>query len=332
MNFTQPPGAPLVLDEYSTTSLFGYKPDLGANVLFLVLFALISVVHIVQVFIYREWWVVILPIGTLAEMAGYIPRLLGRDEEKLLDQEKMRDIYVATMCLLIITPCLFAAVHFTTIGRISTLFPRKYVIIPPKYIMPLFVSIDVASLIVQGIGAGTAATAETDEDAVPGSHITVAGVAVQLFGYLVFMFCFLTFAWAVWKDPPTGIKRYKPILIATFVSSLCIILRSIFRLVEMGVGWTGEIARTEWCLFAFDSSFVWLGCAILNVWNPGRYLPKNFSWNYKPENDPDSPFYQGSSQEQDPESFTEKNDLPTKEFDGSNDNHSDEFYDAPQPK
>lgn len=74
-------------------------------------------------------------------------------------------------CLLIITPCLFAAVrrrlliqiHFTVIGRIATMFPRKYSLLRPILLVPVFVTIDVASLVVQGIGGSTAGSSDSEE-------------------------------------------------------------------------------------------------------------------------------------------------------------------------
>ena len=70
---------------------------------------------------------------------------------------------------------------------------------------------------------------------------------------------------------------------AVFFSSQLIILRSIFRLIEMGVGFDGVINHTEWCLYVFDGAFVFVAVAIMNVVNPMQYLPKDFSWKYNPD-------------------------------------------------
>ena len=320
------------LEDEADYNLYGYVPNYGPNILFLVLFALTTIAHFGQVLYYRQWWMLVMPVGTLAEVGGYIPRFIGHDNPR------KRDPYVATMALLIITPCLFAAVHFTVLGRICTLFPRKYSLVPPVMVMPFFVSVDIISIIVQGIGAGSAGSADTEDDAASGSHVTVGGVAVQLTGYIVFMLSFLIFAERVRRDPPTGIAHYKPLLMATFFSSLCIILRSIYRVIEMATGWTGSIATKEWCLFSFDASLVLIACVILNFWNPARYLPKHFSWKYNPEKDVNSPFYKGSRENPEDVEANGEGALSTSEKDKEkvpqNPEHEPEekFIDAPLAK
>lgn len=111
----------------------------------------------------------------------------------------------------------------------------------------------------------------------------MAGVAVQLAGYILFNFVFLTFWYRVRMNPPPIYEKYRLLMCAVFLSSLLIILRSIFRVIEMGVGWDGVINHTEWALYVFDGVLVFLSIVTLNVVNPMQYLPKNFSWKYNPD-------------------------------------------------
>lgn len=275
MNSIYPPK--IWLEKEADFNLYGYVPMIAPCIVMIVLFGILTVAHSIQTILYRQWWTVILPIGTLAEVGGYIPRLIGHSKTRL------RDPYVATMCLLIITPCLFAAVHFTILGRVATLFPRKYSAIRPIFVMPVFVTIDVVSLVIQGVGAGTAGGSDSASDAQIGSHIAVAGVAIQLFGYVMFMLLFLYFSYLQYRDPAPGIEQFKWLMIGVFCSSMLIILRSVYRVVELAMGFDGVINTTEWVLYAFDGAFVFVAVAILNIFHPGKYLPKDFSWKYNPE-------------------------------------------------
>lgn len=272
------------MEDRAPYSLYGYTPALSAAIIFTALFFASSLGHIAQVIMYRQWWLVILPIGTLAETAGHVMRIYGNHDDKL------RDPYVAMMCLLIITPCLFAAVHFATLGRIMTLFPARFSPVKPVYVTPFFVTVDIASLIIQGIGAGMSGTADSDSD--PdlhnGSMIVVAGVALQLAGYLVFDTLFVYFWYHVRKENFPLLRRYGTLMYGILASSLLIVLRSIYRVIEMAFGWDGVISSHEWALFVFDATFVWLAVVVLNGIHPGAYLPKQFSWKVQPHTDEES--------------------------------------------
>ncbi|WFC94370.1 hypothetical protein MBRA1_001000 [Malassezia brasiliensis] len=178
-----------------------------------------------------------------------------------------------------------AFVHFTSIGRIATLFPRKYSVVRPILLVPIFVTIDIASLVVQGVGAASAATAENEHDSHNGSMVVVGGVSVQLAGYLLFNMAFLSFWYRVRKDSPPLYLKLRSFMAAVFLSSLFIVLRSIYRVIEMAYGWDGAINTTEWAVYVFDGAFVLIAVVILNVYNPMQYLPKNFSWKFNPERD-----------------------------------------------
>ena len=147
------------MQDVADSSLYNYIPVLSAAIIFLSLFMVSSVAFIAQVIIYRQWWLAVLPIGTLAEVGGYITRIYAHDDYR----SRIRDPYVAMMCLLIITPCLFAAIHFATLGRIMTLFPARYSLVKPILVTPFFVTIDIASLVIQGVGAGMSGSADTSD-------------------------------------------------------------------------------------------------------------------------------------------------------------------------
>jgi len=56
------------------------------------------------------------------------------------------------------------------------MFGSEYSLVKPKYIVPVFVSVDVISLIIQGAGSGIAAVAEIDgKDTTSGGNIVVGG-------------------------------------------------------------------------------------------------------------------------------------------------------------
>lgn len=269
------------LADVAPTSLYGYQPKLAPAGIFVALFGILFIAHSIQLVYYRQWWVLLMPLGALAECGGYIARIYGHTHDRL------RDPYVAMEVLLVVTPVLFAAVHFTSIGRVATLFPRRYSIIRPIFVMPLFVTVDVISLVVQAVGSAMAGTSDTADDAQSGSNVVVAGVAVQLFGYLIFDLVFASFWWRVRKDRPPLLQKYESFMLAVFLSSMCVVLRSIYRVAEMAVGWDGVINTTEWCLYSFDGAFVVLAVFILNVYPVGKYLPKKFNWKYNPEVDGD---------------------------------------------
>ena len=66
----------ILLTDRAEFPLYGYVPNLAAAIVFIVLFAVTSAAHFAQVLIHRQWWMIIMVIGTLAEMCGYIMYVL----------------------------------------------------------------------------------------------------------------------------------------------------------------------------------------------------------------------------------------------------------------
>lgn len=205
-------------------------------------------------------------------------------------------------CLLIITPCLFAAVRPNSTHRSDPLhIDRSHCnIVPPQVFRgsahPCDACLRHDRCRIFGCAGrrcrfrGNSREREgtrsrSFQDSRDGSNIVVGGVAVQLAGYLLFDLVFLSFWYRVLKDKPPLYHKLKPFMIAVLLSSIFIVLRSIYRVIEMAYGWDGKINTTEWAVYVFDGVFVLIAVVILNVYNPMHYLPKKFSWKFKPERD-----------------------------------------------
>ena len=61
----------MLLEDRSTYPLYGYFPNVAAAVVFVVMFGLTSAVHFAQLLYYRQWWMLVMLVGTLAELGGY---------------------------------------------------------------------------------------------------------------------------------------------------------------------------------------------------------------------------------------------------------------------
>lgn len=264
-------------------SPYGYLPILSAPLLFTILYTLSAVWHFGQNIKYRQWWLLVLTFGCLFEAAGNACRVYGHYKPF------NSDVYTAMQTILVITPALFAAIDFAILGRLATLFPPRYSLVNPKWIVPFFVALDVSSIAIQGGGSGVAAGAQSErKDTTMGGNIVVVGLAIQLLGYILFNVLLFVFVRRCARDPPSAElwnKRTKTFIAATALSSAFIFLRSLYRLIEMCVGWEGVIARTEWTFYAFDAAMVTIAVYIFNFFNPAAYLPSDFSWSRRDSHD-----------------------------------------------
>lgn len=241
-------------------------------------YALLALVHLGLTVWTRQWWLIVLAIGAGLETAGNALRIHGHYSSVDVNP------YIAMQVLVVVTPAFFAAIHFAILGKVLILFGKKYSVVSPKWIIPFFVTLDVASLAVQGAGSGIAATNEIDNrDPRGGANIVVGGLAVQLLGYVIFDILALLFArkafsssYTAANQAPTHFwtRRTKIAVIMAFISALLVLLRSCFRTAEMINGWIGPIAQKEWLYYAFDATPVTLAVLLLAIWHPGFYLPR----------------------------------------------------------
>ena len=149
----------------------------------------------------------------------------------------------------------------------------------------IFIPCDIASLLLQAAGGGLASAAShKDESVTTGDNILVAGLAFQVLTLLIFMCLAVDFANRTVKRmrelgehealDPTHAKlraspKFRAFLGALSLATICIFTRSVFRVVELGEGWTGHLIRDQKLFIALEGAMVVLAVLALNVFHPG---------------------------------------------------------------
>lgn len=272
------------LDRIAKYGPYGYAPNLGGAIFFCIVYGISAVILCGMAIRYRRWWMLAtLGFGAALECAGNAIRIGGHFSPDNVNA------YIAQQVILVLTPAFFAAAHFTILSKLGELFGDQYIKpVRSSWMIPFFVVLDVASLAVQGGGSGQAATAEINGDQ-PSTinnygYIVSGGLGIQLAGYLAFNIVFFLFVYRTNADPPSQHTerasaqywngRMKIFLAAVWCSALLVLLRSVFRTVEMSLGWIGTVATTEWFYLVFDATFVTLAILIFVAVPPPLYMPR----------------------------------------------------------
>lgn len=129
---------------------YRYTPSLGAAILFIVLFILITALHAWQMFRTRTWYFIPFVIGGIFEFVGYIGRALSSQETP----NYTLGPYIIQALLLLVAPALLAASIYMELGRIILVTDGEcHSFIRKRWLTKVFVCGDVFSFAVQGAGA-----------------------------------------------------------------------------------------------------------------------------------------------------------------------------------
>lgn len=103
-----------------------------------------------------------------------------------------------------------------------------------------------------------------NESAQGGTNVMLAGLGFQVFTLVLFMGLCGEYAWRVNQRIKSGVgldpvhaklrnsKRFKGFLCALALSTTCILIRSVFRVIEMAQGWEGDLAGDETLFFILE--------------------------------------------------------------------------------
>ncbi|KAJ7065674.1 RTA1 like protein-domain-containing protein [Mycena amicta] len=273
----------------NSESQYGYEPSEAIAILFIVLFGISTALHVGQAVYFRTWW--LLPTAVLCgvgELIGWGARLWSAISPEADTPFTMQ------ISATIIAPTPLLAASFIIFSRVVQQLGVSYSVLSVRLYAWIFVSCDVVALVIQGLGGGLASAADTLEGANRGANIMLGGIGFQfmiivIFSLLVTDFLIRYLRDAPWRSTPSSSSseststlpiatrgtltiRTKTILSALCFSTLVLFIRSVYRIIELGVGWNGRIIHTQVYFNVLDGGMVVLAIFTWNFVHPGVFL------------------------------------------------------------
>lgn len=195
---------------------------------------------------------------------------------------------------LTIAPAFLAAGVYLTLSRIVMVFGPENSRIKALSYPRIFIPCDVVSLLLQAAGGGLASAAShSNKSPAIGDHIMVAGLAFQVATLFIFIILCTDFALRTLKrmrqmgnaatDPAHAKLRaswtFRAFLCALALATLCIFIRSIYRVAELSEGWEGALIKNQKLFIGLEGAMVIVAVLSLNAFHPGLcfregYTPK----------------------------------------------------------
>ena len=192
------------------------------------------------------------------------------------------------ICCLIIAPAFIAAGVYLTLKHFTLSVSAELSPLKPRLYTWIFIACDLLSLILQGAGGGTAATANDNLDMQKiGNDLMMAGIVWQVitllvFGALAVVYCFRVRG-ALRRNPrllsESGHKllsrpSFKAFTAAIVLAYLTIFTRCVYRIGEMANGWRNSIMQDETDFIVLDSVMIAIATVCLTVFHPGWTFPE----------------------------------------------------------
>ncbi|KAK2767676.1 hypothetical protein FQN54_003834 [Arachnomyces sp. PD_36] len=264
----------------SLFELYRYTPSIPAAAIFAVLFATTTAVHIYQLVRTRTWYFLPLVIGGIFQVIGYIGRILAHNN---LDSMPIYSVHTITILL---APALYAVSIYMVLGRLITFVGgERLSLIRVKWITRIFVCGDIIAFCSQAAGGGTMASG-TIGALETGEHITVAGLCVQLAFFSFFIltatnfhlrFSRISSRSSVRRAESSGsriltVRTWETVLWSLYITSVMILVRSAFRVIEFGMGNNGYLLRHEVFAYVFDATLMFITMVCLIVVHPASII------------------------------------------------------------
>ncbi|KAJ6787663.1 hypothetical protein PWT90_08819 [Aphanocladium album] len=252
-------------------SMFGYRPWLAANIVFLVLFALIGVVHTYLGFRWRSWgFMTGIWLGCIAEILGYAGRIMMSH-----DPFSYYGFMIQIICLTI-APIFYTASIYVTLSKTINAFAPDLSRFKPKLFYWIFIPFDIVCLVLQAIG-GALSTSKHDGKRT-GVNISMAGLILQVIVILLFLVAFADYMVRLVRSgrarQELGAWRSLTFFAGLVTACLFILTRCAYRVAELKDGYGGKLFREQVPFIVLEGVMVVAAGVALMFGHPGLVIDK----------------------------------------------------------
>ncbi|KAI8951499.1 putative RTA1 domain protein [Xylaria longipes] len=272
-------------------SLYVYAPNKGAPIFFAIAYAISAIGHIWQCYRYKCWKLIGLQsLCAVLFTAGYALREYGAYNYIFISLDTdtpVLIVFILSQVFIYVCPPLLELSNYHVLGRILYYVPY-FSPLPPGRVLAVFGGLLALVEVLNALGVALAAnpsSASSQQEL--GSSLTLASIGIQL-GVIAIFICIAGLFHHRCIKANVYAKAVSTPLLTLYVSTALIFTRSIYRLVEHLDNTTVDLKhpetlktlspllRHEWFFYIFESTTMLINSTLWNIWNPGRYLPKNY--------------------------------------------------------
>ncbi|KAL4731977.1 hypothetical protein ACLX1H_000978 [Fusarium chlamydosporum] len=216
---------------------FEYLPNKPAAISFVALFGIVTLFHIIFLFVYRAWFFIPFILGGICEVFGYFGRAQAHD-----NPDEAGPFILQNVLLLAGTPFLAATIYMS-LRRIAAALESEHLsFLSLRWVTKFYVLIDIGCIASQFIGAIIPASGDADA-VVKGRIILIAGLIVQLcalsFFIITSVYLYIRILQETGPFLDSSFVRWRRYFRAIETVTALMIVRSIVRAVEYLQGQDG---------------------------------------------------------------------------------------------
>ncbi|CAN8098032.1 unnamed protein product [Discula destructiva] len=261
-------------------SVYGYRPSLAANVVFLVLYVISGGIHLYLGLRWKTWFFMgCMLAGALNAVIGYAGRIM-----MWYNPFTFVGFMMQIVCITCGPVYYTAAIYITLASAINYLSPSLSRF-PPRCLYYIFLPCDVVCLALQAAGGALSTTSSGSSQL--GVDLALAGLSLQVVGMVVFCGLFGDYLVRYYYHYHLGLTssdnnnnnkgvmspgaetRMRVFLGSMAAATVLILVRCAYRVAELHQGYSGALVREEGLFIGLEGVMVVTAVYALMIGHPG---------------------------------------------------------------